>query len=114
MKVGDRFYSEELKKYGTVKKHCNDKFWWYVLDGEKELQEGSTAPKDLRWIDICYQCGADCKDHLYQVKVIDEIGKVSHEKVCSENCAIEVKQEVYLIHQNRADEIKNQKIQKLR
>ncbi|AJD29300.1 hypothetical protein N496_19300 (plasmid) [Clostridium botulinum A2B3 87] len=61
----------------------------------------------------CYQCCGECKE-IYQVKVIDEKGKMTFEKVCSEKCASEVIQVLYNLHKQRADDVKNQVIQKLK
>ncbi|ACA57390.1 MULTISPECIES: hypothetical protein [Clostridium] len=61
----------------------------------------------------CYQCYGECKE-IYQVKVIDEKGKMTFEKVCSEECASEVIQELYYLHKQRGDDVKNQVIQKLK
>ena len=60
----------------------------------------------------CYQCHRECKK-IYQVKVIDEIGKTTYEKVCSEECALEVKEELYYLHKKRANDMKEQLIQRL-
>jgi hypothetical protein len=61
----------------------------------------------------CYQCYGECKE-IYQVKVIDKVGKMTFEKVCSEECALEVKQELYYLHKNRAENMNNQQIQRLK
>lgn len=61
----------------------------------------------------CYQCYKDCEE-VYQVKVIDESGKMSFEKVCSEECALEVKEELYHLHKDRADNVYHQVIQRLK
>lgn len=61
----------------------------------------------------CYQCHKECADSLYQIKVIDETGKMTFEKVCSEECASEVIQEAYYLHKSRADDMKHQQIQKI-
>jgi hypothetical protein len=39
---------------------------------------------------------------------------MTFEKVCSQECASEVIQELYHLHKNRADDMKNQQIQKLK
>jgi hypothetical protein len=61
----------------------------------------------------CYQCYKDCDD-IHQVMVIDEVGKKSYEKVCSEECGEEVRQELYHLHKRRADSVQNQVIQRLK
>lgn len=61
----------------------------------------------------CYQCYKQCEE-VYKVKVIDEIGKMSFERTCSEECALEVQEEMYELHKNRAEEVNNQIIQRLK
>jgi len=46
--------------------------------------------------------------------MIDEKGKMTFEKVCSEDCATEVQQELYHLHNNRAEEMLHQQFQRLR
>jgi hypothetical protein len=71
---------------------------------ECEVKEGQQA---------CYQCRGECKE-IYQIKVIDEVGKMSFEKICSEECALEVQEELYILHKTRADDVRNCLIQKLK
>lgn len=102
--------TKEMKAKGIICKgkglncpNCKDKNECvdYV---EGEFKEGKQ---------VCYQCYGECKE-IYQVRVIDEVGKITFEKVCSEECASEVIQELYHLHKNRADNMKSQQIQKLR
>lgn len=64
-------------------------------------------------LETCYQCHKECEE-LYQVKVIDKNGKLSFEKVCSEECGSEVIDKFYHIHLNRAEEVNRQIVQRLR
>jgi len=61
----------------------------------------------------CYQCYKVCEE-IYQIKVIDEVGKMTFEKVCTEKCASEVKHEIYHLHKRRAEEVRDCSIQKLK
>ncbi|MCK1999969.1 hypothetical protein MZM54_01050 [[Brevibacterium] frigoritolerans] len=53
-------------------------------------------------------------EEIYQVKLIDPTGKLTYEKVCSVKCAEEIQEDLYHLHQNRADDMKNQVFQKLK
>lgn len=50
IKVGDRFWSEYFKSFGTVTKYCDDNNWWFILDGKKRELKALSTPDKLEWV----------------------------------------------------------------
>lgn len=64
----------------------------------------------------CVACGrvGNEGDLFFQVKIITCDGQILFVPACSEQCAINTKEQNYLLHLKRADEIKNCSVQKMK
>lgn len=79
----------------------------------EDFHENETEEKETL---ECEYCGEIIEDNepVYQVMVYEKNGTQEFLKVCSERCAEAAKNKSYEIHNNMADWVKNQSIQKLK
>lgn len=79
----------------------------------EDFYENETEEKETLECEYCGEIIED-NDAAYQVMVYEKNGTQEFLKVCSERCAEAAKNKSYEIHNNMADWVKNQSIQKLK
>lgn len=82
----------------------------HIVKKENDSSISKQAKKDEG---ICFQCQETCES-VYRVKVIDNQGELGYKNACSEKCADKAIEDWVTVHQNRADSIRQQTIQRIK